>query len=273
MDYKEECRAMLKVLTGASYVLFTTRCNESIKLAMQLVADLGRHIVLYQEEGGWLTYEKYIKQAGLEGLKMITDDGLIYEKELNQYDYDIVLLLNSMPGYAVTHDMANIYSHCLKNDIFLVNDVSGSIGSTHAKFGDVIVGSFNKAKPVDLGRGGFIATNAVDLFAKIKTHLEEEPEMDYQQLHHKLKHLDQRRSFLLERAKKVKEDLIAHHVVHQEKEGFNVIVRFEDDAEKEEIISYCDKNELEYTICPREIRILDDAISIEVKRLTGHNEN
>lgn len=270
---QEECRAMLKVLTDCPYILFTSRCNESIKIAMHIVADLGRHIVLYQEEGGWLTYEKYIKQAGLEPIKMITDNGLIYEQELNQYDYDIALLLNSMPGYSVTHDMASIASYCIKNDIFLVNDVSGTIGSNQAKFGDIIVGSFGKAKPLDLGRGGFIATKDKALFSQITTLLETEPEMDYEALRQKLKRLEQRRLFLLEQARKIKQELISFKVVHPKKEGFNVIVRYDTEKEKEALIAYCNKNNFEYTECPREIRILDNAISIEVKRLQGQEES
>ncbi len=263
---------MLKILTDKKHVWFTSRCNESIKAAMKIVANIGRHIVLYQEEGGWLTYEKYIKQAGLEPIKMVTNDGLIYERELEQYDYDIALLLNSMPGYAANHDMNTVYSYCIKNDAFLVNDVSGSIGSKNAKIGDIIVGSFNKAKPIDLGRGGFIATNELHLFKQAKELLGEEPDMDYETLSYKLKNLEKRRAFLIARARKIKKDLIAHKIVHPKHNGFNVIVRFDSPKEKNEIIAYCKTNHLEYTQCPREIRILDDAISIEVKRLQGHGE-
>ena len=48
--------------------------------------------------------------------------------------------------------------------------------------------------------------------------------------------------------------------------GHNVIVKFNTDEEKEKIINYCDKNELEYTLCPRYIRVEENAVSIEVKR-------
>ena len=36
--------------------------------------------------------------------------------------------------------------------------------------------------------------------------------------------------------------------------------------EKKELIAYCEKNGYEYTECPRYIRVLENAISIEVKR-------
>jgi hypothetical protein len=268
----EECRAMIKILTGKSHVHFTSRCNESIKVALLLVAKLERHLVLFQEEGGWLTYEKYITQAGLEPIKMVTDDGLLYEQELKRYSYDVALILNSMPGYAAHHDMATVYDHCLRQDIFLINDVSGSIGTAHARYGDIIVGSFGKGKPVDVGRGGFIATNDEDYFKELQVLAGDEPEMDYTLLHHKLKTLDKRRSFLLSRAKQIKQDLIEYDVAHDTKEGFNVIVRFNTEDEKQNILDYCKTNNLEYTECPREIRILDTAISIEVKRLEGFGE-
>ena len=37
--------------------------------------------------------------------------------------------------------------------------------------------------------------------------------------------------------------------------------------EKGKIIKYCEENNLQYTICPRYIRVNCDAISIEVKRI------
>ena len=49
--------------------------------------------------------------------------------------------------------------------------------------------------------------------------------------------------------------------------GINVIILFENEKEKKEIITYCEKNHLEYTLCPREIRVLDNAVSVEIKRL------
>ena len=49
--------------------------------------------------------------------------------------------------------------------------------------------------------------------------------------------------------------------------GFVVIVKFDNDTDRLRILSYCTQNGLEYTTCPREIRVMQDAISIEVKRL------
>ena len=47
----------------------------------------------------------------------------------------------------------------------------------------------------------------------------------------------------------------------------NVVVRFEDEEEKEQLINYCEEKGFEYVECPKYIRIEEDAISIELKRL------
>jgi len=57
------------------------------------------------------------------------------------------------------------------------------------------------------------------------------------------------------------------NIIHKDSKGINVIIRFSSDTEKERLINYCDKNNLEHTLCPRYIRVNVDALSIEVKRL------
>jgi hypothetical protein len=266
---KENCETLLKIHSGKDYVLFTKRGNSSIRIAMQAVAHLGRSTVLYQEEGGWLTYVKYIEQAGLAPIMLATDDGLILLSDLRNHPHDSALLINSMAGYVVLHNMDEIAGECFSHDIVLVNDVAGSIGTPQAKQGDIIVGSFGHAKPVDLGMGGFIATSDKELFDFFKEHNDDYDEslIDFVLLEQKLMNLEKRRIFLRERVDRVKLDLAEFDIVHPEGQGLNLIVRFSSDEEMEKIISYCESNNLEFTQCPREIRILDNAISIEVKRL------
>jgi dTDP-4-amino-4,6-dideoxygalactose transaminase len=269
---QETARTLIKILTNKKHVLFTTRCNKSIQFAMKMVALEGRSNVLYQEEGGWMTYEKYIKRADLTPIKLATNFGLISPSELKHHNLDSALLINSLAGYIAPHDMDEVFTQCLKHDILLVNDVSGSIGSSIAKQGDIIVGSFGHAKPVDLGTGGFIATESEALFEKLNEIIEEdyeEPEINYKILVEKLKGLEARRTFLEEKAKQIKSDLSDMKIVHKDAQGLNVVILFDDEETKKKITTYCNENNLEFTVCPREIRILEPAISIEVKRLTS----
>ena len=73
--------------------------------------------------------------------------------------------------------------------------------------------------------------------------------------------------FLLEKRKKVINDLVDYDIIHKNDLGFVVIIKFKDDTEKENLINYCKNNNLEWTECPRYIRINQKAISIEIKRL------
>lgn len=259
---KEECRTILKILTGKEHVKFTSRGNESIKLALKIVKNLGKEICLLQDEGGWMYYEKFIIQNELEPIRLTTNYGLIFEKELKHYSHDSALLLNSMAGYIALHDMSKVHTTCIADDIILINDVSGSIGTNEAKFGDIIIGSFGEGKPINAGKGGFIAVDDPDLINDV-----EDITLDFNLLEQKLKNINNRRKFLIETCNKIKNDLNNFDIVHKEHDGLDVVVKFSSEEEKNKIIQYCDKNNYEYTICPREIRIMEDAISIEVKRL------
>lgn len=269
---KENARAMIKVLTGKEHVWFTRRGNRAIIIAMRVIKNLNTSNVIIQEEGGWLTYESSIEKAGLNPIRITTDDGIINEQDLPFHDHDSALLINSMAGYIALHDMDNISGLCMTNNQMLVNDASGSIGTDAAKVGDIVLGSFGDGKPMNLHTGGFIASNDEEIVASLKEEVDEEPDINYVILSRKLKGLESRRKYLLSTASKVKEDLSEYQIAHQNHEGLNVVVRYSDQKEKDDIITYCKNNNFEYTECPREIRIMDDAISIEIKRLDEDGE-
>jgi hypothetical protein len=170
-----------------------------------------------------------------------------------------------MPGYFAVEDMKLISEIAKKAGAVLINDASGSIGSENAKIGDVIVGSFAEWKPVDVGYGGFIATNE-DYFGEMQGVFSQN---FMEKLVKKLNGLNARIAFLKSKVKKVKKDLKDFEIIHKEHDGLNVIVKFNTEEEKEKILNYCRKNNLEYTLCPRYIRVNEDAVSIEVKRLHG----
>jgi len=61
-------------------------------------------------------------------------------------------------------------------------------------------------------------------------------------------------------------DLDHFKIINEKEEGLVILVSFTTDNEKEKIIDFCQKNKLEWTECPRYIRLNEKAISIEVKR-------
>ncbi|MBW2972916.1 DegT/DnrJ/EryC1/StrS family aminotransferase [Candidatus Woesearchaeota archaeon] len=256
-----EVQEKLQELTGKKKIKLVESGDHAILSVLKFLKSIGKEKVLIQDQGGWLTYRDYPKKAGLEKVELKTDYGIIDISDLKEKaDEKSVLLVNSLNGYFSEQPMEEITEICAEKKCLLVNDASGSIGTELAQIGDIIIGSFGKDKPVNLHYGGFIAFDEDYSFegefdsAKLAALDEELDKLFARQLRWNGMHW------------KIKADLKDFDIIHKEKTGINVIVKFKDEKEKEKIIKYCDENKLPYTICPRYIRVNCDAVSIEVKR-------
>ena len=117
-------------------------------------------------------------------------------------------------------------------------------------------------------REGFISFQNKKLFELSKTIPLKEFDKTYKsKLKTKLKSLDKRYNLFYKTALTIKSELIGFEILHKQRKGWNVVVRFNNDEEKQKLVKYCEKKNLPYTLCPRYIRVEEDAISIEVKRL------
>lgn len=264
----DRCKELIKDLVGKQHVYLVRRGNDAIKQALKLS---GRTRVMIQDQGGWLTYTQFIKKLRLSYSFLKTEHGLLdaktIDKSINRiFDKNIerteaamnsaVLLVNSMPGYAFVQDMMSLTRACQQKGILIINDASGSIGTEEAKQGNIILGSFGRDKPLDIGMGGFIACDtAMDV---------QEAELDLVRLEKALLILKEKLSFWHQLKSRILKDLDEFDIIKGE--GINVIIRFREQAEKNKIIEYCKRNNFIYTLCPRYIRVLEDAICIEVKR-------
>jgi hypothetical protein len=246
---KEECRKILKELTDKKNIYFTKTGDHAVKKALKIVKEKGYNEILTQDQGGWITYSQFINKLGLKEVRVKTNWGIIEALEENER----VLLINSMPGYTFLQDMNKIKAK------FIINDIAGSIGTEQAKKGDIIIGSFGKHKPLMISKGGgFIATNEeYDI---------EEAEINFQELRKVLASLKTKLEKFDKINKKIKQELKKYNIIMPERQGINVIIRYSSEEEKERLINYCHKNNYEYTECPRYIRVMEKAISIEVKR-------
>lgn len=269
----EEIKHNLADLSGCSNIKLVKSGNKAILYALRIAKRLGKINVFIQDQGGWITYYQYSKRLNLEVIKLKTDFGLIDKHELAaKLDDKSVLLINSMPGYLALENMNDIAAICRENRSMIINDISGSIGTDNAKFGDIVVCSFGKDKPVNYGEGGFIGVKNSDYFDLIAMQ-EISPGAGFAE---RIKTLNNR----LAKISVIREQLLAglinlgfqEKLIHPSRHGINIAVRFADDTEKERVINYCDKNNVEYTICPRYIRVECDAVSIEVKRLLADDK-
>jgi len=262
---KEKIISKLKELTGKDRIILTRRGNKALKFTLKALRAQKK--VLIQDQGGWITYPQYVEEFKFQLVRLKTDYGLIDGEDLKQnLDCDSVVLVNSMPGYFAYEDMQKISSIVVKENAMIVNDVSGSIGTEEAKIGDIIVGSFGRWKPINAEYGGFIATNE-EIYKCVLMEMPSVFEEKFvPKLLEKLEGMNERVKKLKAMASKVKADLKDLEIIHPNHEGFNVIVKYNSYEEKEKILKYCEKEEFEFTECPKYIRVDEQAISIEVKR-------
>jgi dTDP-4-amino-4,6-dideoxygalactose transaminase len=202
-----------------------------------------------------------------------TDYGLIdlnnLDKKLKEKKY-CAFIYSNPAGYFAEQPIEAIYEICKKNNCLVILDVTGSIGSElcNGSFADFTVGSFGKWKPVNLGYGGFLSTKKKEFFEKPKEifNTASFDENYATLLCKKLENVKKRYELFDKINKKIKKDLKSLKILHKDKRGINVIVKFSNESEKNSIIAYCIKNNYQFTICPRYIRVNENAISIEVKR-------
>jgi len=179
------------------------------------------------------------------------------------------LIYENPAGYYAEQPLKAIYSICKKNGCLVILDASGSIGSDlcNGNYADIIVVSFGRWKPINLEYGGLISFNNENFLIKDILRDLEFDESKYSELLLKLRNMGNRYSNFLAINKKIKFDLKNLNIIHANKKGINVVIKFDNEKEKNEIISYCEKNKYQFLICPSYIRVNENAISIEVKRL------
>ena len=248
----ETVKERLQQLTQKKNIYLVSSGNNALK---QVVSLHKEKTFLIQDQGGWITYKQFPKKY----IEVKTNYGLTQLYELiSKVSNDKTFLVNSMPGYFQIEDMDSIINIC-KNKCLVINDVSGSLGKKQAGYGDIVVGSFGKDKAVNLGYGGFIASDS-------NLEIEETFDNSYlEQLNEKIKKLKKRLNSIEKKIEKIKEDLKKFKLIN--KQGLNIAVIYNTEEEKQSIINYC-KDKYEYVECPKYIKILEKAISIEVKRIS-----
>jgi hypothetical protein len=201
-----------------------------------------------------------------------TKDSLIMPDELkNALDNDTNCLIYQSPGgYFAMQDARMIYE-AAAGRCSVILDVSGCLGdpvACNGRHSDIMVGSFGRSKPVEVGYGGFVSFKhrkdyeyAQEIFNT--TAFDDEY---LEPLYEKLLRVPGRLQTMYRECEKIKQELNDYPVLHSDRKGIVVVVAYTSEKQKSAIISYCERNKYEYTQCPRYIRVMRDAISIEVKR-------
>ena len=270
---KDKVIKELTHLTKHENVAVINRGNAAILLAILQASGP----ILAPKEGGWLTYETIAKALGKEYIHVDTNNAQIdlddLKNKISKAGNGSMFIYHSNSAYTFAQDTKEIYNICHAAKAMVAMDVSGAIGTElcNGNYADIIFASFGEWKLIENKSGAMVSFKDQGKFKSIKPLLQAVSfEGNYSQLFEHVKLLPQRIEYLVNQSKEVIKGLQKHKILNKdEKYPFVVIVPFENEIDRLKIATFCTKNKLEYTQCPREIRVLQDAISIEVKRLVN----
>lgn len=262
----ESVKRKLNQLTNHEAVEITNRGNSAIFAALNIAKKVNnKKYILIPDQGSWYTHKTYPQLFGFVPRELKTNDGLILTDELRKYVRDAsALIVPSLAGYFAEQDMHEISEICAKHSCLLIEDASGSIGDSKlcdGRYSDIIVGSFGKWEPVNVGYGGFISTNeelmkhAEFALSLVKVHPNSENEI--------LAKLNENRlPKMMALAQTIKQAMSGANVIHATKRGINIMTEY-----SPFVIDYCKEKGYPHLVCPNQIRLNRKAISIELKRL------
>ncbi|MBI4151715.1 hypothetical protein HY496_01985 [Candidatus Woesearchaeota archaeon] len=266
---RERIRRLLRQRTRYPFVAITNRGDAAIKAVLSSLPK--DKTLLIPEEGGWISYQRIPREKHLLVEEVRCGDGKLSLEDLRmklETRACSALLYQNPGGYFAEQPASEIYSTCRDKNCLVIMDVSGAIGTPlcESAAADIFAGSFGESKLVNAGKGGFLACRDEAVFRSIIFTEASDPVI-LSSIEDHLENLDRRISFLTQRREQVIRDLRDFSILHKNDLGFVVVVVFSSAEEKEKIINYCQQNSLEWTECPRYIRVKRPAISIELKRL------
>lgn len=278
---KEKCLKLLRQYTKHEIIKITNSGDSAIFGALSIAKQHGCAEILIPDQGGWLSYQTFPKLLDLKITELKTNYGIIEPEELEKEakrlkGKNAALLFSSFAGYAGQQPIEQIAEVCKENKILMIEDASGAIAHStlcNGNLSDIIVASFGKWKIVDLGYGGFLSAKEAlitptikesDIFSLIKGN-----RLEYAVLLKKLEGAPGRLQFLLKKTKEIKRlcKKEKFSLIHENEEGIGIFIKYNTDKEKQRIVEFCKKNKIEWKECPLYIKVLEKAISLEIKRI------
>jgi len=166
-NFENQCEEKIKILTNAEDVKLTSSGNNSIFVALSFI----KGDIIIPDQGGWHGFKQIAKFLGKEIVTLKTDLGLINPKNIDELDIsdNSALIFTSFAGYAADQDIKSISRYCKNNGITTIEDASAGIGDEkellgNCKNSDIVIASTGQPKIINVGSGGFIATNDENIF-------------------------------------------------------------------------------------------------------------
>ena len=269
-DYEKSCIEKIRNLTTKENVKITSSGNNSIFIALSAIEG----DILIPDQGGWHGFKQIAKFLNKNIITLKTDSGLIDPNYLDELEInnDSALIFTSFAGYTAEQDIKSINQYCRKNNILTIEDASAGIGDIENNLGcksDIIIASTGSPKMINVGSGGFIATDNDEILKKtsLPQKLSKTSQIICSGIDSEIEKVKENLEVSLNATNHVKKHI--PNTLHKEKRGLNVIIPH-DDAKS---ISWNLKKSLTtdkstiITTCPNYNRVKQKAICIEIKNL------
>ena len=269
-NFEESCIAKIRDLTTKEHVKMTSSGNNSIFIALSAITG----DIIIPDQGGWHGFKQIAKFLDKNIVTLKTDAGLINIDYLDELEISegSALIFTSFAGYTAEQDIKSIVSYCKDNSITTIEDASAGIGDSENRLGcrsDIILASTGSPKIINVGSGGFIATNDDDVFKRtsLPQKLSKTTEIICSGIDNEIDNVSKNLQVSLNATEHVKKHI--PNTLHADKRGINVIIPHENaksicwDLKK---TLTTDKSGI-ITTCPNYNRVKQKAICIEIKNL------
>ena len=271
-NFENQCEEKIKILTNAEDVKLTSSGNNSIFVALSFI----KGDIIIPDQGGWHGFKQIAKFLGKEIVTLKTDLGLINPKNIDELDIsdNSALIFTSFAGYAADQDIKSISRYCKNNGITTIEDASAGIGDEkellgNCKNSDIVIASTGQPKIINVGSGGFIATNDENIFkeSSLPLKLSKTNEIIASGIYEEINSVKEN----LQRTLNATDYLKKHidNTIHAKKRGVNLIIKDDDAKQKTWELKKqlpIDKSGF-INKCPNYNRVKTKAISIEIKNL------
>ena len=269
-NFEESCIAKIRDLTTKEHVKMTSSGNNSIFIALSAITG----DIIIPDQGGWHGFKQIAKFLDKNIVTLKTDAGLINTDYLDELEISegSALIFTSFAGYTAEQDIKSIVSYCKDNSITTIEDASAGIGDSENRLGcrsDIILASTGSPKIINVGSGGFIATDDDDVFTRtsLPQKLSKTTEIICSGIDNEIDNVSKNLELSLNATKHVKKHI--PNTLHENKRGINVIIPHENSKSicwdlKKTLTT--DKSGI-ITTCPNYNRVKQKAICIEIKNL------
>ncbi len=279
-SYLREAESKIISKTNHLHGKIVNSGNSAILIAMNAIEGP----IIIPDQGGWHGFKQIAKFLNKEIIIIETDLGIITKKSLENLlennpqiisnESNSGIFLTSFAGYTAEQPMKEIANWCKRNEILIVEDVSGAITDPEKRlangiYSDILVCSTNSPKVVNVGNGGFITTNEKNIFEKSKLLLNicKSNDITNRGIFTELDFAQDNLKKTIDATTYIKNNL--DNVIHQDKRGTNVIIKNREPQKigKSLRIKLNVEGKSIITLCPNYNRIKQKAIAIEIKNL------